>query len=523
VILGGWVGSNIPVIEGDAWERFDRSASDFLVLRPYHLTGPGWDGNRQAFEQRHFAAAVRPDADGDLAIARMAHAARMAILVAVGTVRVILDNEPNLHSRPVDFGYIEALLTYHRALQEQLAGLDVRFVCPPLAVAQNSEAWHNALAPVAERCEEVGVHCYGENGDTSLIGYEVNLARRYGKPLVADEVGDPGSISADAKCHTVAAYLGWLADQPDVTASAIFIMGGTPEWAPRFWLPADQLAPIAAVYHATTPGVEKPPEPAKEESMKLVADSDFTATCGQSFTARMHLENDAGQVQPIEGIGTAFIRAPRDDEGHTLGFMDQISFDAENLDLEKDDVDGHFQFTFQVPEFTISSPTTTELFVSVLAMDRTMQTAPTVTEGTFPLQLLPASAEGEGEGEDVPDDGVPGDPARPPPGAAQEKEIQSVWRHLVAIFNAAAMLAQPYPTLLPHIQATHIAVDEIKRLLGYPGVEGAIDPQKSLWTELAVIHDQAGAMANAERDATPTAAGIQIDVRQIKELAGFPR
>jgi hypothetical protein len=293
-----------------------------------------------------------------------------------------------------------------------------------------------------------------------------------------------------------------LDQQPDVIASAIFIMGGTPDWQ-TFWLPVDSLGPIAEVYSQAAPE-PRPPE-TKEGNMQLIQDGEYVATCGQSFTATMHLEH-LGQVWPIEGIATAFLRAPRDAEGYTLGFMDQISFDAENLDLEVSDVDGHFQFTFAVPEFTISAPTMTELFVSVLSMDRTMQQEPFVVEGTFPLQLLPANSDGEG-GEAADDSGALGGGERSPP---------SVWASLAAIFAAAATIANAAPSALPDVETIHRAVNAIKIQLGFS--EG--DVTGTIGGALSTIAEAAGRLGHAYPHLAEHALTIVDAVATIREVAG---
>lgn len=533
MVACGWVASNVPVIEPIAWERFDVSGSRYLVLRPYHLSGPGLSENHARFTERRFTAAVRPDADGDLDVDRICDAARTAAGYSEAPVHVILDNEANLHGRPVDTAYIHELESFTRRVQERL-GPSFRYVGMPLAVAQNDEAWNEALRDVYARCDAIGVHCYGQQ-DFSLINRMLGLARMHGKPLVADEVGDSSEHLGDReRCASVAAYCRYLIEQPDVIALAIFIQGGR-GW-PIYYLPPEHLDPVARAFAAghaepeikeETPGnpggatdAAQNPHPVEPNggtmALELKADNQFVARVGEPFTAHMHLEDtNTGQIVPIEGIATAFMRAPRDAEGYTLGFGDQISFDAENLDLDVSDVDGRFQFTFTVPEFGITAPTDTSLDVSVLAMQRQPVDAKH-GGGSFPFKLLPAGMDSDGGDDDATDEpAVPVAPGRSPP--AQE---QDVWNRLVSIFVVAGTLAAPFPAIVPQVRSIHGSVDVIKAILGYPN-SSQHTPGDSVISELTVIHERAGEMANKEPKTKPSAQQIQMDVAAIKALLGF--
>lgn len=377
----GWVGSNIPVIEPLAWERFDTTGSRYLVLRPYHLSGDALAANNPAFRSRDFTVLLRPDADGDLDVDRFCAAARTADIYSHAAVHLLMDNEPNLGSRPVDTGYVKALGNFVRDVKRRL-GTGFTYVGTPLAVAQNDEAWNEALTPVYEQCHVIGVHCYGQ-ASMDLIARQVALARTHGKRLVADEVGDSSPALGDRqRSAMVASYCRWLVDQGDVDALAIFIAGGTLDWR-LYHLAPDTLGPVTGVFalgHAESP-------PPKEETMTatpthIVWDAIPAVYASNPFII-------AGTLGGVDGPGlaTVFLRFPLDENGDAIwtDFPYMVPY-SENGRLEQTVIappvplDGPIPITFTTSAF------------EVVGDGRTVEAEMGITANVLQSVMYPASS-----------------------------------------------------------------------------------------------------------------------------------
>jgi hypothetical protein len=166
------------------------------------------------------------------------------------SIFLILDNEPNLGSRPVADGYWDGIRTLTARLRERY-GRRVAIVSPPLAVAQLDVEWFAAGREAIAGCDYVGAHAYGQR-DWGLATRFLQLAIP-GRPFFVDELGDssPPSLGPRERADAVASYLAWIEEicppESPVAAVCLFILGTTdPVWE-RFVLPTDVLEPITRI------------------------------------------------------------------------------------------------------------------------------------------------------------------------------------------------------------------------------------------------------------------------------------
>lgn len=249
----------------DEWAKVDRLGSRVLKLRPYNIRPSLLNGIRD----RNLAVILRPDSDGDIDVpARVQELSRAAWLLrtqGIGDITVICDNEGNLGSKPVPPDYWQKVsqvvtgLYYGHFDTQPLAGT-VKYASPPLAVAQNDEAWYEAGKDILPAFDCIAIHAYGQlNAD--LVHRSLALAKRYGGglPLLADEVGDSHPTAGwDTKAEALRVYLDLLR-QSGVTAACLFILGGTPDWA-NFHIPLEHIGTVASGSEPKPP--QSPPEPA---------------------------------------------------------------------------------------------------------------------------------------------------------------------------------------------------------------------------------------------------------------------
>lgn len=224
-------------LTADEWAKVDALGSRVCKVRPYNLV----PGVIAGIRDRGLAVVLRPDSDGGIDVpSRVREISRAAWLLrqhGIGDITIIPDNEPNLGGVPVLPGYwqqVSQLVTglYYGHFDTQPLAGTVLYASPPLAVAQNDEAWYEAGKDILPAFDCIAAHFYGQlNAD--LVYRSLALAKTYGGglPILADEVGDSHPTAGwDPKTEALRVYLDIL-KQSGVSLALLFHLGGTPEWA----------------------------------------------------------------------------------------------------------------------------------------------------------------------------------------------------------------------------------------------------------------------------------------------------
>ena len=190
---------NRPDVGLDTWEQVDALRSSVVKVRPYHLSSAD---TIHHIQRRGLAVLLRHDADGEIDVpARVRELSRAAWTLrehGIGDITIIIDNEPN-HTNggpdtpcPPDYwqkvSQVVTGLYYGHFDTRPLAGT-VRYASPPMAVAQGEAAWYESGRDIISAFDVVCVHLYGQT-DNSLVTYALQLASVFGKPMIADEVGN---------------------------------------------------------------------------------------------------------------------------------------------------------------------------------------------------------------------------------------------------------------------------------------------------------------------------------------------
>ncbi len=164
-----------------------------------------------------------------------------------------IGNEPN-HPAEWSKGMAAWLAWFDATLSQYRAWFPaVSWVFPGMAVNGTAEAWWAACSDAMSRCDYAGVHCYWqyENIAHPAFGRTWEALRRYtDRPQIVTEVGDstPGRSAIDKAARIIT----WARDLPAyVVGSAVYIVGGTPDWA-EFELDAGACAMLGAAQTEAT-------------------------------------------------------------------------------------------------------------------------------------------------------------------------------------------------------------------------------------------------------------------------------
>lgn len=246
----GWELPNSAEIKPEEVERLKALPPQVVKARPYHFNVRNEDRSDAGWpvlirrEYPNCAIAIRPDSDG--AITSHFDAIDIAFSRGFTTIYWIVDNEPNHDpsneaGRPANRNHLEACAVVARRIRSKyasMAGITVKTVSPPFAVAQNDEAWNAALIEFMDAYDYVGCHVYGQ-GDDSLAHHSLMLASIHGKPIFVDEFGDSSKRGDEERAAYSAHLLNVMSLYP-VDVALMFILGGTEDWK-QFWLSPDAL------------------------------------------------------------------------------------------------------------------------------------------------------------------------------------------------------------------------------------------------------------------------------------------
>jgi len=242
----GFEAPNIPRdFTADEWERIDALNSGSIKVRPYNLT----PANLADIRHRNLTVILRPNADEGVNFSANARHQKLAsaldtLLAYTSDVWLIPDNEvnhPNNHTLPSPDYWAKCWQVVEWLAQSYPA---VRYLTPPLATGHDEAAWYAAGAGYISRFDGVAFHAYGQL-DTGLLLQSLHLAKQYGLPLVADEVGDSHETAGwDKKGEALRVYLDILR-AGGVAIACIFHVGGTPEWS-NFVPPIEVVRMLAA-------------------------------------------------------------------------------------------------------------------------------------------------------------------------------------------------------------------------------------------------------------------------------------
>lgn len=275
-MLLGFELPNVPNPGPETWDQVDALRSTVVKVRPYHLL----PATLSEIQRRGLSVLLRNDADGAIDVpARVQELSSAAWKLrehGIGDITIIIDNEPN-HTggngpdKPCPPDYWQKVsqvvtgLYYGHFDMRPLAGT-VRYGSPPMAVAQGEAAWYEAGKDIIPAFDVVCVHLYGTT-DNSLVTYSLQLVSVFGKPIVADELGNTDRhLSPDNKAFAVASYARQAAEAGVVAATIFIAQTPTEHWT-YCTLPTDKLGMIAD----TVAQAEPAPEPVASLADRVLA------------------------------------------------------------------------------------------------------------------------------------------------------------------------------------------------------------------------------------------------------------
>lgn len=314
---------------------------------------------------------LRPSSDGELNPAdryfEMGDALTKLFDAGVPEILLLPDSEPNLHGRPMPSDYWNRIATFFLLVDKQFSEHNrsgrLKYVSPPMAVAQGEEAWLSAATvkrmqgPNEGETENFltandgfGLHAYGQL-DESLVDHVIALAEKYapGIPIVASEVGDSSNADPSTKAEAIIRYLKKL-ERAGAYAACLFIVGSNdPQWS-TFILLVDQIRHIAA----SVP--QEVPMPVETVFQVQTPTAGATVIAGQTITVN-------GRVLGVDGQGMLTATLIEDTRPGTPQYGEPTN--VRGIPIA---ADGWFSFSMQVPNST-EVPASATLVLSTTEID----------------------------------------------------------------------------------------------------------------------------------------------------------
>lgn len=188
-------------------------------------------------------------------------------------------------------------------------------------------------------------------------------------------------------------YASELAKDRQVIGATVFTAGNADKWTS---FDVTGLEPVIACLreinaHEEAPVVSIPVLPIPTGSVQIAFDLPMPpAVEGQPYEVHPKLFHTSGQPALVQGVGTAFLRMPRNPDDSLMGTQtDEVRFDPESEKLDPSDIDGKLSFTFDVPHFPAAGPVNGVLEIHFIVMDPHDVGATYPVAATVPIEYVP--------------------------------------------------------------------------------------------------------------------------------------